>query len=369
MSSLLKDRYNLAFYEMLLSTVMDIIPHFNKQSFLKSIFNKEFEQMELKARMKHTSQIFHTHLPNDFPLVARYWIQIAQQLLEKKKQSYGLELMFIPDYIETYGIDFLKESTEAFEKITELSSCEFAVRPFIIRYEKQMLKKLLKWSKHPNHHVRRLASEGSRPRLPWAIALNQFKKDPRPLLAILTQLKNDPSEYVRKSVSNHLNDISKDHPSILYQTIEAWKGKSKETDALLKHASRTLLKKGDATILKYFHYHDHPELICDEFEIENKRIKIGDSLRFSFRLSNNSKKSVIARIEYGIHYLRSNGSHGLKVFKISERELAAAEVLHVKRAQSFRVITTKTFYTGTQKLSIIINGKEKFLGSFDLYKS
>ena len=367
MSSLLKDRYNPAFYEMLLSAVMDILPDFNKQSFLKAIFNQEFEQLELKGRMKHTSKVFHEHLPFDFPLCAKYWIQIAQVLIKQKKQSYGLELMFIPDYIETYGINYLKESTEAFEKITELCSCEFAVRPFIIRYEKPMLKILMDWSKHKNHHVRRLASEGSRPRLPWAIALNHFKQDPSPLLPILHQLKNDSSEYVRKSVANHLNDISKDHPDRLYEVIKNWKGKSRETDAILKHASRTLLKKGDPTILQFFSYHDHPDLECSGFIIENKRVKIGEYLQFAFVLKNLGNKPVTARLEYGIHYLRSNGTHSKKVFKISERELKPQEILPVKRAQSFRVITTKTFYTGTQQLSIIINGKEKFIGSFELY--
>ena len=197
--------------------------------------------------------------------------------------------------------------------------------------------------------------------------MNHFKQDPSPLLPLLHQLKNDPSEYVRKSVANHLNDISKDHPDMLYEVIKNWKGKSRETDAILKHASRTLLKKGDPTILQFFSYHDHPELECSGFIIENKRVKIGEYLQFAFVLKNLGDKPVTARLEYGIHYLRSNGTHSKKVFKISERELKPKEILPVKRAQSFRVITTKTFYTGTQQLSIIINGKEKFIGSFELY--
>jgi 3-methyladenine DNA glycosylase AlkC len=222
------------------------------------------------------------------------------------------------------------------------------------------------WSKHKDHHVRRLASEGSRSRLPWAIALPQFKKDPSPLLPILNNLKNDSSEYVRRSVANSLNDISKDNPKIIIEIAKDWKDLSNETNYIIKHASRTLLKQGNTEILKHFGLHVHESLICSNFNIQNERIYIGENLEFSFELLNNGTDKQLVRLEYGIHYLRSNGTHSKKVFKISERVMLPNEKFNINRKQSFRIITTKKFYAGIQHVSIIINGQEKLIKSFEL---
>ncbi len=366
MSSLLKDRYNPTFYEILSNAISKVYPLFNKKKFIKEIFCEDFENKELKGRMKHTTIVVHHFLPSDFKETSALWISIVDVLRKEGHQGLALEFMFIPDYIETFGLNYFNESTEVFEKITSFTSCEFAVRPFIIKYEEKMVKRMLSWSKHKDHHVRRLASEGSRSRLPWAIALPKFKTDPTPILPILHQLKNDPSEYVRRSVANSINDISKDNPNIVYEIIQSWKGAGKETESIIKHGSRTLLKKGDPIVLDYFNLKEKEHLLCHKFSIHQQQIRIGDSIVFSFELVNNENHTCKVRLEYGIYYLRNNGTHSKKVFKISERELAPEEKLFIERKQSFRVITTKQFYVGEQKLSLIINGKEKFIGSFEL---
>jgi 3-methyladenine DNA glycosylase AlkC len=252
------------------------------------------------------------------------------------------------------------------EYITQFISCEFAVRPFIMKYGDHMLSKMEQWSIHENHHVRRLASEGSRPRLPWAMALPVLKKNPNPILPILENLKNDPSEYVRRSVANNLNDIAKDHPSIVIEVARQWKGYSKETDALIKHACRTLLKQGDKEILKHFQLNDNPKIEINNFNIFTPKVTIGDSLEFAFVIQNNDKVEQTIRLEYGIHYLRQNGTHSKKVFKISERQIKPNEIMNIQRRQSFRLITTRQFYIGQQKLSIIVNGVEKIIADFEL---
>jgi 3-methyladenine DNA glycosylase AlkC len=366
MSSLLKDRYNQTFYEIFSNAIKQVNPSFNKKKFIKEIFDEDFENKELKGRMKHTTAVVHYYLPNNFKETAALWIDIVEVLRNQGHQGLALEFMFIPDYIETYGINHFKESVEVFEKITSFTSCEFAVRPFIIKYEDKMIQQMYKWSKHNDHHVRRLASEGSRSRLPWAIALPKFKTDPSPILPILHQLKNDSSEYVRRSVANNINDISKDNAEIVYEIIQSWKSISNETDSIIKHGSRTLLKKGDPIVLDYFNLKEKEHLKCKNFRIHQQKIRIGESIAFSFELVNNENHTCKVRLEYGIHYLRNNGTHSKKVFKISERELEPGETLFIERKQSFRVITTKQFYIGEQKLSLIINGKEKFIGSFEL---
>lgn len=278
----------------------------------------------------------------------------------------GLEYMFLPDYIETYGINDYEHSVKCMEFVTRFTSCEFAVRPFIVKYGDRMLDQMQRWSLHENHHVRRLASEGSRPRLPWAIALPKLISDPVPLLPILENLKNDPSDYVRRSVANSLNDISKDHPEIVISIAKKWGGLSKETDDLIKHACRTLLKQGNHTILKHFGVSANSNIVISKFIIHTPFVCVGDGLDFSFEVINKDSKNLNLRIEYGVYYLRNNGRHSKKVFKISERQLHPLQKIEINRKQSFKPITTRRFYPGQHQLSIIINGEEKAIRAFEL---
>jgi 3-methyladenine DNA glycosylase AlkC len=229
-----------------------------------------------------------------------------------------------------------------------------------------MLQQMYQWSLHENHHVRRLASEGSRPRLPWAIALTELKRNPKPILPLLENLKNDASEYVRRSVANNLNDIAKDNPDIVIQIAKQWKGKNKETEAIIKHGCRTLLKQGNSDILKFFGLTDNPKVELLNFKVETKAICVGENVEFSFSILNNDEKTQFIRLEYAIYYLRKNGQLSKKVFKISERLLNPSEIIKIRRRQSFKIITTRQFYIGQQKLSIIVNGKEREIDKFEI---
>src|ERR1700676_2839952 len=209
---LLKDLYSPAFYKNLTNALAVVMPSFNKQRFTSQIFTDNFNDKELKERMRHTTQVLHAFLPSDF----KKSVSIIRKLMHQlKKSGIGedeLAYIFLPDYIEVYGLDDFETSVKAIEEITRFVSCEFAVRPFILRYGDKMMNQMKAWSLHENNKVRRLSSEGSRPRLPWAMAIPALKKDPSALLPILENLKNDPSDWVRRSVANNLNDIAKDHP-------------------------------------------------------------------------------------------------------------------------------------------------------------
>lgn len=148
----------------------------------------------------------------------------------------------LDNYVEQYGLDDYETSVKAIERITQFTSCEFSVHPFIIRYPNEMMVQILIWSKHENWGVRRLASEGCRPRFPWAMALPHLKKDPALIIPILENLKNDPARFVRLSVAYNLNDIVKDNPETVMELVKRWKGESEEVDWIIKHGCRTLLK-------------------------------------------------------------------------------------------------------------------------------
>lgn len=362
--ALIKDIYHKAFYERLATSLEKVIPDFQSKKFMKAILPDAFYEMEWKERMQHTTEILHQFMPSDYAESVALMGPIIEQL---KNDGFagGLEFMFLPAYIATYGLADFEHSVAAFELITQYISAEFAVRPFLLSYHGPMMAQMLKWSTHQNHHVRRFASEGSRPRLPWGAAIPALKADPSLLLPILENLKQDPSEYVRRSVANNLNDIAKDNPAVVIALAKAWKGLSKETDALVKHACRTLLKSGHPEILAFYGL-DARHLTLADFKITTPKIKIGESVAFSFSILNEDQADRYIRLEYIVHYLKNNGSLAGKVFKISEKNYAAETRTAVKRQQSFKLITTRKFYAGVHQLSILVNGQEMGIGHFEL---
>lgn len=366
MSTALKDLYSPAFIDKFIPSAQRVIPGFDPKTFRKSVFNKEWPALELKARMRHLAVCLHPFMPANFAKASKLLIALTDDLVASNMTGYGLEFMFIPDYIALYGLDDLPAANKAMERITTFSSCEFAVRPFILRYPDEMAHQMLKWSLHKNEKVRRFASEGIRPRLPWAMAIPSLKKDPSPVFLILENLKNDPSAFVRKSVANNLNDISKDHPDVLLDIARKWKGISTHTDAIIKHASRTLLKSAHPGVLRYYGLHKNDSIKVTSFSISAARVKWGGDLTFQFTVINSGKKTTDVRLEYSLYFLRKNGQLSKKVFKISERKLAANEKITLTRKHSFRAITTRVYYPGKHEVAVVVNGKEFEKGSFVL---
>jgi len=365
MSTLLKDIYSRPFYEAFAGVLTQAIPEFDRQEFYRMIFTREFESYELKERMAQTANVLHHFLSPVFDEASVQIIDIISRIRSSGVKEQTIEYMFFPEYIALYGMEHYQSSVSAMEYITQFTSCEYAVRPFLLNYECRMMKQMLSWSLHENHKVRRLASEGTRPRLPWGKAVPALKKDPAPVLPILQNLKNDPSEFVRHSVANNLNDISKDHPSIVRDIANKWLGISRETDAVVRHGCRTLLKQGNREILLLFGF-DSDMIELAEFSIETPMIRIGENLEFTFSIINRDQKIRAVRMEYAIYYKRKNGSRSKKVFKISECDIEPGRNYEVYRKQSFRKITTRTYYIGKHKLSVIINGKESGAKLFKL---
>lgn len=366
MAELFKNIYNQKFFDEFTEATQQVIPNFDKSSFIKHIFDSEWEGRELKQRMRHISIVLKKHLSEDYDENVNTILKIIQQLQKNGFKEDSLEYMFFPDFIELYGSENYNSSIKAFEQITQFTSCEFAVRPFIIKYQKEMIEQLLLWTKHNHPMVRRLATEGCRPRLPWAMAIPSLKNNPSPILPILENLKGDESESVRRSVANNLNDISKDNPVTAINLVKKWQGKTKETDWLIKHACRTLLKQGDSEVMELFGFGSVKEIRLAGFQILTPHVKIGDSLEFRFELRNTSKSKLKIRLEYGLYYQKANGTLAKKVFTISEKEYPENSTTKILRKQSFKLVTTRKFHLGLHQLSIIINGKELEKFSFEL---
>ena len=274
MSEPLKYMYNVNFFERLYPVLKTVIPGFEERRFVYTVFDREWPDLELKQRTRQITRALNKFLPAEYPKAVEMVMSLTTLLREnEKEQSYPF--IFLPEYVELYGLHHFSLSMQALEESTKLVSAEFAIRPFILHYQKETMKYMVAWSKHPEASVRRLSSEGCRPRLPWAIGLPDFKKDPAPILPILENLKADPSEYVRRSVANNLNDIAKDNPSLVIKTAKRWKSNSQETNWIIRHGCRTLLKKGVEQVLRMHGF--KTDRLCGVQGLKvSKNVKIGD---------------------------------------------------------------------------------------------
>jgi len=350
----LKDIYNPQEINRLADAIASVYPQFQREAFVASLINDSWSKRELKQRMRAVTLSMGEFLPHDY--------QEALTILRKIHDRFdGLFHLIFPDFVEVYGLDEYEVSIEALQLFTPRSSSEFAIRPFLVRYP-QLIERLQEWTRYEDEHIRRLASEGCRPRLPWAMALVEYKQDPTNILEVLESLKDDESLYVRKSVANNLNDISKDNPQIAKRVFKQWYGNSAHTDWIVKHASRTLLKAGDIEVMELFGY--SPEGIRVRNLKVDKQVTMNDSLDFSFGIYSSDILGKV-RLEYKLGFVRQNGTMGYRVFKISERELRVRE-LSIEKSHHFKYITTRRYCTGVHTLTIIVNGREFFAEAFEL---
>ncbi len=361
----LKNIYTQAFFKQFSKTAKQVLPHFNQQKFLCQVMDEHWETKELKQRMRHIASVLHQHLPGDYKKQIASLIAIVEQLKGNNIKP-GFEYLFLPDFIEQYGLDDLKTSMAAIETVTQFISCEFAIRPLLLKYPGEVLKQMTLWSKHYHHHVRRFASEGCRPRLPWAMAIPQLKKDPSPILPILENLKNDESLFVRKSVANNINDIAKDHPAVVFQLAKNWKGVSDHTDWIIRHGCRTLLKKADENVYSLFQLNANAPCKVQQLKLDKPDLKIGDRLGFSFLLRLIGDKPAKLRLEYAVYYVKANGKQSRKVFQITEKVFEANASYNFKKEQRFQDFTTRKHFPGTHKIAILVNGKELAAKEFNL---
>lgn len=331
---------------------------FNEEKFHKLIFTSDWESKELKARMRHTTLALNHTLPDAY----REALNILKKIAPKVK---GFEAMVLPDYVEVYGANDWEASLPALKHFTQYASSEFAIRPFLTQDPGRVMKFMSSCAADKNKNIRRFASEGCRPRLPWAMALPKFKKDPSLILPILEKLKDDEAELVRRSVANNLNDISKDNPEIALNICEKWYGRSANTDWIVKHACRGMLKAGTKRALLIFGYSDPSELEVKTLNIEKKSIKIGEDLLFSFQLFHKGKTTFKVRLEYAIDYMKKSGKQSRKIFQISENTYKPGSY-SISKKQSFMDMSTRKHWEGEHRLIIFVNGQEKALTNFQL---
>jgi len=319
-----------------------------------------WSDLSLNQRINAISNSLLSILPQDYEAFRAIVLDLAP------KFKNGYENIFIPEAIGVRGIEFPERALEDLAFVTEFSTSEFAIRAYIERYEALSMGRMLAWTKDENEHVRRLASEGCRPSLPWGKALKKFQNDPTSIFPILEALMNDSSLYVRKSVANNLNDISKFHPEQVISFAKAWKGRSEEVDWILKRALRSLLKEGRPAALSLFGYGPATDFVYRKIGDWPSMISLGSDYLFQFEITNKSQVTQLLRLEYKVGFLRAKGQHNFKTFQIAETKLKAADSKVIQKKQQFKVLSTRKLYPGTHKIKIVLNGVEIDSGEFRL---
>jgi 3-methyladenine DNA glycosylase AlkC len=352
MAEPLKNMYDERFFAALTGAVSSVYPAFDHNTFSARIYDDSWPARELKARIRHISVTLRGLLPEDYSAALNIIRQASPAL-----DIYTFATTIFPDFVEVYGLHDWDASIPALEQFTQQSSAEFAVRPFILQDQERMMAQMLAWSQHDSHHVRRLASEGCRPRLPWAVALPAFKVDPSPILPILEQLKHDPSDYVRRSVANNLNDISKDHPLFAIDILRRWQSHdTPEMRQMVNHALRTLVKQATSDALDLLGYAEGGAFAVKNLAVDPATVPMGGEVRFSFMVESLSQTPQNLLIDYILYFMGANGQLRLKVFKLTKTTLAPGESLGFTRTFSFRPITTRRYYPGEHAVAIQING-------------
>jgi 3-methyladenine DNA glycosylase AlkC len=257
-----------------------------------------------------------------------------------------------------HGVADFDRSLGLMRELTKRFSSEFGIRYFLLADQPRALARIKNWTADPNRHVRRLVSEGTRPRLPWAMQLPSLMRDPSPVLPLLEALRDDAEPYVRRSVANHLNDISKDHPELLVRLSKNWmRGAGSDRKVLLRHACRSLVKRGHAGALSVFGQ-SKAEVEVGPIVLSARKFAMGDTLEFSAPLRSMAAKSQTLTIDYVLHFLKSTGKRMPKVFKGGTVDLAAGESKIFRRNHAFREVTTRRHYEGEQAISLRINGED-----------
>lgn len=365
----MKRFYNENAARILGEKIRDVHPGFDLTGYVREV-KRRVPGKELKDRVLVLTEGLRSRLPQEFPDAVGILLSILGEELRDGQGMFndGWFLMPVARFVEEYGLAHPEASLDALVEITKRHTAEYAVRPFIEQHYELTMARMPDWATDPSHHVRRMASESTRPRLPWARTLTRFVDDPRPVLAVLELMRSDPSGYVRKSVANNLNDISKDWPELVLATAARWSAESPtpETRWIVKHSLRTLIKKGDQQALAIVGATGGEHIEVRELRLSPRRVRLGGSVAISFRIANTDRRPHSVAVDYVVHHVRKNGSRTPKVFKLATVELAAGETRALTKSHPVKAVTTRTYYPGEHLVDIQVNGRVTASDGFEL---
>jgi 3-methyladenine DNA glycosylase AlkC len=336
------------------------------------------DALELKARAMHVADALEATLPADFGRAATVIEASLGTPLPLEGETGpppevtaddGIRGWFcwpLGEFVARRGLDHPARALPTLHALTQCWSAEWAIRPFIVRHPQETFATLARWTRDPSAHVRRLVSEGSRPRLPWGMQLKALIADPSPTLPLLEALLDDPSPYVRRSVANHLNDIAKDHPDVVERWLAAHlPGASPQRLALLRHASRTLVKHGHAGVMAHWGV-GKPLRGRASLSLSPSQVTLGGSLELRAELTSTARRPQPLEIDVVVHHVKADGRRTPKVFKGWTIELGAGETRTLRKRHPLRAVTVRRYHAGRHRVVLRVNGRDLAHADFDL---
>lgn len=366
---LMKDGLGEAAVDRIIDALLSAGAQFSPVAFRKDALSV-LDQLELKDRVRHLITVMGVHLPSSFPETASILGVIRDHWHETDDEHKNLTFAAWPivDYVAEYGLNYPNIALPLLRYLTPIFSAEFAVRSFLEVHPEETYNQMLLWCLDGNEHIRRLASEGTRPRLPWGKQLPQFITDPKPVISLLETLKDDPSDYVRRSVANSLNDISKDHPELVIEICKHWKAdRVSARQWIIRHATRTLIKDGHPAVFPLLGFTRRPKLDVEPAILSTNHLLLGDTLGISTRITSTCAEKQCVVIDYAVHYMKSNGKTKPKVFKWKNLRLKPGQQVTLEKSQPFKKVTTRRHYGGEHKIEILVNGRPVAKTAFELH--
>jgi 3-methyladenine DNA glycosylase AlkC len=336
-----------------------IHPAFDEKKFLRHAL-KDLENLSLMQRLRRMTDSMHVALPGNF----RRNLGILHELAPRMPA--GFATLFLPDYVAQHGRGDVAVSLEALRHFTRYGSAEFAIREFLRDDLHGTLATVTGWAGDENEHVRRLASEGTRPRLPWSFHLPAIAADPSLAAPVLEALRADNSLYVRKSVANHLNDVTRAHPDWVLKRVGQWPRDNAHTAWIVKRALRSLIKAGDRRALAVIGAGKKAKVRVLRFTVSPARLRLGGRVTFALQLVSTASTAQQLVVDYAVHYVKKSGVTAAKVFKWKEMTAGPREAIDLRRSQTIRDFTTRRHYPGRHVVDVVINGDKLASAWFDL---
>ncbi len=368
MAEPLKNQFGTDIPRAIAAMISAVYPQFAGDAFIAAVLNG-YDSLELMPRGWKIAAALHQHLPSSYEAAIEILMASLGPKLEHTQESGMAPFLYLPHvfFVASYGLGHFQVSMQAQYELTQRFTAEFSIRPFLEHYPDATLACLATWANDPSHHVRRLVSEGTRPRLPWAPRLRAFQADPRPVLALLELLKDDPELYVRRSVANNLNDIGKEHPALLVETAQRWLiDATDERRWLVHHALRSAVKRAEPAALAVLGFGEGATVSVRHVSITPQCPRIGESVRIAAEIANTDSQHQRVLIDLRIHFIKANGKASPKVFKLKVVELALQETVQLGKTISLAEMTTRKHYAGTHAVELLVNGRAVSLGTFEL---
>lgn len=332
--------------------------HFDLKVFERDVL-VDLDRSSLIERSWLITNAMHDQFPASFCKCAPILLELIDEAGRRAHIDVRKGFYFMPfgNFVAAHGLAHFELSMELLKALTKRFTAEFAIRPFLENHQAQTLAQLYEWTEDSDEHVRRLVSEGSRPRLPWGTRLRAFQKDPTPVIGLLEKLKADGSLYVRRSVANNLNDIAKDHPGLVIELLKKWSGTQDEgTHWIIKHASRSLVKAGNSDALALLGFDPKVQVKLSELKVP-PNVLMGGEVEFSFKVQSRERTSKELMVDFVVLYMKGNGKQAPKVFKLAKCTLEAGEIRTFSKKISFKPISTRKFHKGKHSIEIQVNGQ------------